>query len=106
MRYKEEFIQTYIRTFDIYISQLVDMRNKIFQHAKIDQIPINRYTNTACIDTFEWLEGDDKWQEIFDNIIRKVTQNILEFNDLNAFYLQDLSRFDFDKKILRSAQNS
>jgi hypothetical protein len=112
-QYRQQFIENYIKVFDMHLRQLVDIRNKIFSHVRqMDELLNNYSPDVVRFDLYsDFLSAlahepvPDKWQIIFDEVIRKVINNIVEFNNLNVIYLDDHS-FDMDKKIIHSIKNS
>lgn len=113
-QYKQKFIETYIRTFDIHLRQLVDMRNKIFNHVRqMDELINNTTSNIVRFDLYSDFHSvfanepvPDKWVDIFNEITTKINQNIVEFNNLDVVYLGDLGSLDLDQRIISSIKNS
>jgi hypothetical protein len=113
-KYKKQFFLTYIRPFDIHLTQLVDMRNKLHNQVKqIDSI-LNDYYFTSNIirieqcsldEVFGFGEPRNKWIDIFNEIITKVNHNTVEFSNLDAVYL-DLDHLDLDPILAQSVKNS
>jgi hypothetical protein len=104
-RYKEQFFFTYIRPFDIHLTQLVSIRNKLHNKVKeIDNIINNNYFTSNIIRIEQYSFELDKWQDIFNEIITKVNQNTLEFYNLGEYL--DLDHLDLDQKIIQSVKNS
>ena len=114
-KYKDKFFETYIKPFDMHLVQLVDMRNRLYSQVKqLDRILHTSNSDVMRFDVFsniyEVFGGSvekplDKWQEIFDEVIRKLYNNMIEFSNLDASFL-DVHSFELDEKIIKSVKNS